>query len=78
MVKLASIGGVIIRIYSGDHPPAHVHVYAASERAVVDIETGTILAGALSNRTRKIVAEWLAENRHQARAAFDRLNPLRT
>ena len=75
MVKLARIQNVLIQIFGQDHPPAHVHVSAGGDVAIVAIDTGEILAGDLSPRTRHIVAEWLTANRAAARATFDALNP---
>ncbi len=75
MIKLARVQSVLIQIFGNDHPPPHIHVSNGNEVAVVEIDTGRVMAGTLSVRTLRIVGAWLTENRVEARAAFDQLNP---
>jgi hypothetical protein len=41
-----------------DHSPPHFHVEYAEFRAVVDIESGKLLAGKLPKRCVSLVEEW--------------------
>ncbi len=56
MVELDRIrdGNISIRIYSGDHPPPHIHAVAAGEMILVDIRDAVVTEGhlpkTLSNR----------------------------
>jgi hypothetical protein len=57
MPELARFFGLIITMYWNDHPPPHFHVRYGSQRALIDIETLSIIAGSLSPRTLGLVIE---------------------
>lgn len=55
--------GISIRIHPRDHGPPHFHVHYADEKAAVEIASGALLAGRMSLRTARLVAEWLELHR---------------
>jgi len=58
MPELARFFGMIISMYYNDHPPPHFHVRYGTQKAIIDIETLSLLAGELSPRVRGMVIEW--------------------
>ena len=61
-------------MYYDDHPPPHFHVRYSGDRAILEIETVTVLFGNLPHRVLGMVVEWatahrteLAENWARAR-----------
>jgi hypothetical protein len=55
---LSTFFGIVIRMFYEDHAPSHFHVEYAEFKAVVDIESGKILAGRLPKRCASLVEEW--------------------
>lgn len=49
-----------ISLYYNDHPPPHFHVRYGEAKAIIDIETLTILYGELTPRVLGLVVEWVA------------------
>ena len=54
MPELSRFLGIIITMYYNDHPPP------AQQKAIIDIETLSILEGKLSPRILGLVVEWAA------------------
>jgi hypothetical protein len=75
MGKLHQIGGTIIRVYANDHLPPHFHAIAPEFEAVIEIETLTVLRGALSRHARKPLLAWAKANRAAIVAEWNRINP---
>ncbi|MEE9147812.1 MAG: DUF4160 domain-containing protein [Candidatus Tectomicrobia bacterium] len=50
-----------------DHPPPHFHVRYGRQKALMAIDTFTLLRGQLSPRVLGLVVEWAAQ--HQAELA---------
>ena len=46
-----------------DHPPPHFHVRYGEQRALIDIDTFTVLRGQLSPRVLGLVVEWAVQYR---------------
>jgi hypothetical protein len=59
--------GMVITMYYNDHPPPHFHVRYGSQKALVAIDTLSLLHGRLSPRVRGLVVEWASQ--HQAALA---------
>jgi hypothetical protein len=59
--------GIVITMYYNDHPPPHFHVRYGSQKALVAIDTLSLLHGRLSPRVRGLVVEWASQ--HQAELA---------
>jgi len=57
-------------MFYDDHSPPHFHVEYAELRAVVDLETGKVLAGKLPKRCAALVEEWRAARVPALRAAW--------
>jgi hypothetical protein len=60
--------GIIIARFYNDHPPPHFHVRYGDQRAIVGIETLSVLEGSLSPRVLGLVVEWAARHRRELRA----------
>lgn len=52
-----------VRMYHADHGPAHIHVECQGHEALVEIDTGEILAGKLPGRAIRLVREWAEQHR---------------
>ena len=75
MVKLHFIGNIAFRVYGNDHRPAHFHVVAPDFKAMVEIETLSLLRGEIPARDRRAVMGWAEEHRAEIIAAWNLLNP---
>jgi hypothetical protein len=64
MPEIGRFFGIVITMYYNDHPPPHFHVRYGQQKAIVEIQTLSILEGKLSARVFGLVSEW-AES-HQA------------
>lgn len=60
MPEICRFFGIVITMYYNDHQPPHFHVRYGEQRAIVSIETLTVLEGRLSPRTLGLVTEWAA------------------
>ena len=60
MPVVAVVDGVKGAFYANEHPPAHFHVLYAEHRAVVEIASLTIVAGALPAAKRRTILAWTA------------------
>lgn len=65
MPEICRFFGIIISMYYNDHPPPHFHVRYGEEKALVDIESLTILRGHLSPRVLGLVVEWAVQHRDE-------------
>ena len=52
-----------------DHPPPHFHVRYGQQKALISIETLSVLEGSLKPRTLGLVIEWASQ--HQAELMRD-------
>jgi hypothetical protein len=48
MPTISVFFGITVRMFFSDHPPAHFHVRYQRHRAVIAIESGAIISGALA------------------------------
>ena len=69
MPEIARFFGVIVAMFYDDHPPPHFHVRYGGHRAIIAIDSGTVLAGELPPRVLGMVSEWTAL--HRAELAED-------
>ena len=58
MPEISRFLGIIITMFHNDHNPPHFHVRYGNYKAMVSIETLTILEGELPSRVRGLVVEW--------------------
>ncbi|MGH8453229.1 MAG: DUF4160 domain-containing protein [Nevskiales bacterium] len=60
MPEISRFFGVVIAMFYNDHQPPHFHVRYGSQRAIISIDTLTVLEGRLSPRVLGLVMEWAA------------------
>ena len=58
MPIVAVIDGMKIQMYPNEHPPPHIHVEFAEYRALIRIDTMTLLQGNLPRNKLRRVIEW--------------------
>lgn len=79
MPTISFFYGIAIRMYFGDHAPAHFHALYGEHEALVSIETGDVIVGHLPKTAAKIVKEWTIARNAQLRENWlraQRLEPL--
>ena len=69
MPEISRFFGIVVQMYYADHDPPHFHVRYAGQKALVAIETLTLLRGGLSPRALAMVTEWATL--HQAELMED-------
>jgi hypothetical protein len=72
MPEISRFFGIIITLYYNDHPPPHFHVRYGQQKAIVDMQTLTILQGELSSRAFNLVKEWAIEHQAELLANWER------
>lgn len=60
MPEVSRFFGIIISINYSDHPPPHFHVRYGKQKALIDVNSLTLLEGRLSPRVFGMVMEWAA------------------
>ena len=60
MPEVSRFFGIVVQMYYADHEPPHFHVRYSGQRALIAIETLTVLRGGLSPRALGLVTEWAA------------------
>ena len=58
MPEISLFAGIRITMYYDDHNPPHFHASYNGHSALVDIENGYVIRGALPNRQLKYVLAW--------------------
>ena len=59
MPTIAIFDGIIIQMFFEDHDPPHVHAIYSGAKALVRIEDGEIIRGALPRRQVRVVGDWV-------------------
>jgi hypothetical protein len=67
MPRISEFYGIVITMYTSEHPPPHFHAKHGGDDAVIAIETGEILAGSLPRPQLRLVRQWLKEHRSELR-----------
>ena len=67
MPELSRFFGIIITMFYNDHAPPHFHVRYNEHKAIMGIDTLTLLEGYLPPRALGLVAEWSALHRDELR-----------
>jgi len=84
--EISRFFGIIIAMYYNDHAPPHFHVRYGSQRALVAIESLSVLEGKLSPRALGLVMEWASSHQDdliedwklaRAQAPLKAIEPLR-
>ncbi|GAB4443384.1 MAG: DUF4160 domain-containing protein [Turneriella sp.] len=65
MPQISEFFGIRIYMYWNDNQPAHFHAKYGSLEALVDIEEGVVLNGALPARQLKLVLAWAELHRDE-------------
>lgn len=63
MPAISRFFGIVVMMNYNDHPPPHFHVRYGEQRALIGIDTFTVLRGQLSPRVLGLVVEWAAQHR---------------
>lgn len=58
MPEISLFGGICITMYYSDHNPPHFHAEYGSFKALIDIQRGYVIKGALPSRQLKYVLAW--------------------
>lgn len=58
MPEISLFLGIRITMYYDDHNPPHFHAEYAGQTALVDIQDGYVISGALPGRQLKFVLAW--------------------
>lgn len=70
MPTVAIVDGMQVRFYSREHPPPHFHVSFGEHRAAIEIQTLSLLKGALPASKLKVVQAWAEPRREKLFAAW--------
>lgn len=58
MPEISLFAGIRITMYYDDHNPPHFHAEYAGYKALIDIQNGYVIGGALPGRQLKYVLAW--------------------
>ena len=58
MPEISLFGGIRITMYYSDHNPPHFHAEYNGRKALIDIQKGFVISGALPSRQLKFVLAW--------------------
>lgn len=65
MPEISRFFGIIIAMYYDDHAPPHFHVRYGEQKAIVAIESLTVIQGKLSPKALGLVMEWAAQHQEE-------------
>lgn len=65
MPEICRFFGIIIAMYYKDHAPPHFHARYGGQKAIISIETFSIIEGYLAPRVLGMVAEWASAHRDE-------------
>jgi hypothetical protein len=68
--ELCRFFGIVIKMYSDDHPPPHFHAIYSKHEAVIRIDTMAPMAGRLPPRALGLVIEWATRYNHELDEAW--------
>jgi Domain of unknown function (DUF4160) len=69
--EISRFFGIIIAMFYSDHPPPHFHVRYGRERAVIDIESLSLLSGRLPPRALGLAIEWAAQHQKELQVNWE-------
>ncbi|HEY7677640.1 MAG TPA: DUF4160 domain-containing protein [Candidatus Methylomirabilis sp.] len=67
MPEISRFFGMIIAMFYDDHAPPHFHVRYGDQKAIVSIESLSLLRGRLSPKALGLVTEWAAIHQNELR-----------
>ncbi len=62
MPIISTFFGITVRMYFADHDPPHIHVEYQGREALIDIASGSVLAGSLPSRALALVRHWRVDH----------------
>jgi hypothetical protein len=62
--------GLTVKLYLGDHQPAHFHVLYGDHEALFSIDSLEMMRGELPRRAVPMVLEWATVHREELRAGW--------
>ena len=65
MPIISTFFGIVIRMYYGDHAPAHFHAFYQGHEALIAIETLEVITGELPRRAQELVFDWAELHRQE-------------
>lgn len=71
MPELCRFLGLVITMYTGDHPPPHFHARYGDHQATV-LFNGSIHSGSLPRRQRRLVRKWARLHQDDLEACWAR------
>ena len=72
MPEISRFLGIVIAMFYNDHAPPHFHVRYGEQKAIVGIESISLLEGKLSPRVLGLVIEWAALHKQELLENWDR------
>lgn len=78
MPRIASFQGLVVKLYFGDHPPPHVHIYAGRvghpgvQAARFSIDSGDLIDGTLPAAKLAAATGWCRRHREALSADWGR------
>jgi Domain of unknown function (DUF4160) len=78
MPTIAVVAGVRIVMYWNDHAPPHFHALLAEHRAVIEIDSLTVIGGYLPKHKLRSVLEWAASRQGAFHSAWRSTQALRS
>jgi uncharacterized protein DUF4160 len=67
MPEISRFFSIIIAVFDDDHAPPHFHVRYGEQKAIITIDTLTVLRGWLAPRAHGLVMEWAALHKEELR-----------
>lgn len=81
MPEISRFFGIVITMHFNDHPPPHFHARYGAAKALIEIDSLSVLAGSLPPRVLGLVTEWGFHHRAELRENWGRVvrkeSPLR-
>jgi hypothetical protein len=65
MPEISRFFGIIIAMYYNDHAPPHFHVRYGQQKALIAIESLSVLQGKLKPRVLGLVIEWASQHQSE-------------
>ncbi len=71
MPEICRFLGIIISMYFDEHNPPHFHVRYNEHRAVINIQTLSVMSGHLPAKVRGLVEEWAELHQSELMTMWD-------
>ncbi len=71
MPEVCRFFGIIVSLFYNDHQPPHFHVRYGEQKAIVAIDSLTVLSGYLSPRVLGLVVEWASLHQDELRENWE-------